>query len=583
MVSIQRLGKLTSPQMRACNEQSRNLTFREFEIQLEALEAHLNAPADDRIEKDAMTKERLEECSCACNELLLQGTLSSMLYLFRINLCKTLYLTLRKDYEGALALAHRNLSMRQVAPELTAEWIAEGLKLRGDIFRLLGNYESAVCDARDAAKLQPSVDLGSLQPLVKQADRHAGRCDLCGQFIHLESMKKHRKQSCPQRIYQCECGDRMPWSMYLEHRASECDAEKMPCEMCQRSVRRGDLETHRANHCPLREVPCANFACKWTGPQSAFEKHTSVCPFESVTCQCCLDQMHQFEMLSHSCSTIDLPKECLLCSSLFAKLLHEKKCPPTIFLSSGRRSCSHGQLICIACAHRCKGSAGEGICPLCRTSFNAITAFPVDLINGVHQVPEKQKKEQSIQQVPGPRVPNAEECYPGAVHWMSPLDIRFTHDSIKDGFRPFRLSNGQPQLEKSILDTTKELLCGQQPEELDELEVVLERSSKLIFLAGTGNRRLCMWRMLSLFHPDRWRQIRVRFVDQKDVRDFDKKMTTLCRGRWIEVRWGRFVGGKKQPDRCWRRSRKAGDLDPGVQWPDATAVLSGAHPGTTGG
>ena len=52
------------------------------------------------------------------------------------------------------------------------------------------------------------------------------------------------------------------------------------------------------------------------------------------------------------------------------------------------------------------------------------------------------------------------DCYPGSVHWMSSLDIRFIHDTLKERFRPFSETRRSPFVETSILDTMGKLLAG---------------------------------------------------------------------------------------------------------------------------
>ena len=77
------------------------------------------------------------------------------------------------------------------------------------------------------------------------------------------------------------------------------------------------------------------------------------------------------------------------------------------------------------------------------------------------------------------------DCYPGSVHWMSSLDIRFMHDTLKERFRPFSETRRSPFVETSILDTMGELLAGDRPKELDELKVVMLEKSQQIYLTAS--------------------------------------------------------------------------------------------------
>ena len=92
----------------------------------------------------------------------------------------------------------------------------------------------------------------------------------------------------------------------------------------------------------------------------------------------------------------------------------------------------------------------------------------------------------------------------GTTWFVSPLDVRFTHDSISDHFQPF-LKVGQLR-RLSILDSIKELLQPiEAPRELEIIDVVWHKG--LLYVAGTFNRRLCMhlgvhrWNVISTSVP----------------------------------------------------------------------------------
>merc|ERR1712194_847481 len=97
--------------------------------------------------------------------------------------------------------------------------------------------------------------------------------------------------------------------------------------------------------------------------------------------------------------------------------------------------------------------------------------------------------------------------------FVSPLDICFTHDSISACFKPF-LKDGKMQ-DLTVLDSVQQLMRpGEEPRELEILEVVWHKSK--LFVAGTYNRRLCMYRLLAIFAPDRYGLIKVRVADRND-------------------------------------------------------------------
>merc|ERR1712150_253312 len=94
----------------------------------------------------------------------------------------------------------------------------------------------------------------------------------------------------------------------------------------------------------------------------------------------------------------------------------------------------------------------------------------------------------------------------------------------------------------------------------DVLDVVFHEGR--LFLAGSGNRRLCLWRLLAIFQPHRWGMMKVRICDRGNPRlRWQSYFTTKCGGDWVEVRWKRYVG-KSRDD---------------VVWPEARALLESAQ------
>ena len=69
---------------------------------------------------------------------------------------------------------------------------------------------------------------------------------------------------------------------------------------------------------------------------------------------------------------------------------------------------------------------------------------------------EKQKALDDVSIVP--MLPKDQStCKYGSTHWVSPLDLRFTHDSVRIAFKPF-YKDGKQQINKGILDSLKEVL-----------------------------------------------------------------------------------------------------------------------------
>lgn len=147
------------------------------------------------------------------------------------------------------------------------------------------------------------------------------------------------------------------------------------------------------------------------------------------------------------------------------------------------------------------------------------------------------------------RSADQEDTGPGTVCWCSPLDVLFTHDTIGEFFKPFVKNRRRVKL--SILDSAQELLRSQEvPKQLEVLDVVWHKDK--LYVAGSCNRRLCMYRLLAIFAGDRFGLIKVRVLDKHTpALKFFSKCTTRCGGHVVEIRPGRFVG-KTASSVLWR-------------------------------
>lgn len=164
---------------------------------------------------------------------------------------------------------------------------------------------------------------------------------------------------------------------------------------------------------------------------------------------------------------------------------------------------------------------------------------------------------------PAPPSPSKEDMTPGTEWFISPLEIRFTHDVINSEFRPF-YKDGQYHKHQSILDSVWEMLRSQnEPPQLRKIDVVWHNDQ--IYVAGTFNRRLCMYRLLAIFHPSRFGLITVRVQEITPQMKFQRKLSTKCEGRFVEVR----QAGVKQ----WIVGQTREDL----RWPEALQLLE-SHP-----
>ena len=101
-------------------------------------------------------------------------------------------------------------------------------------------------------------------------------------------------------------------------------------------------------------------------------------------------------------------------------------------------------------------------------------ATDVMLNMGVMQAIASFTKEFLYQKSKSPHHPlPKDEMIPGTEWFMSPLQIRFTHDCISATFRPFTKANGQHCSHDSILDSVGGLLrLVDEPPELQTIDVV---------------------------------------------------------------------------------------------------------------
>lgn len=367
--------------------------------------------------------------------------------------------------------------------------------------------------------------------------------------------------------------------------------------------------------------------CGWRGPHNQRVQHEQLCPFTRVECSWCLLEMAQYLMPGHACPRIDAQEDCCyICMQPFGQLLTKSKAKvaakksqakmpvlPAIPVLGGRRSCTCPRPNqCMTCARGwlCN-ETGSKTCAFCQQPYDGVAALALHLVTNLDKKIEPgqtclgavgenrdaatthAREDASVTARPSSTIPLV-HCAPvGSLHWVSPLDLRFTHDSVKYAFRDFMDRDTKSlQKDKSILDSLEELLtshCGtvrELPRTLECLDVCWYDDSSggtsqpQLYLAGTGNRRLTMWRLLAIFRDRSFGLIKVRMVDRLHPRvKFQEKCTTRCAGRWIAIRpnvggKGRcfFVGRQREADAGWAPEAAEGK-DPGVQWPAAVKLF----------
>ena len=159
-----------------------------------------------------------------------------------------------------------------------------------------------------------------------------------------------------------------------------------------------------------------------------------------------------------------------------------------------------------------------------------------------------------------PRVPTKgpEHIRNYQTFWASPSEVHFTHDTIIDYFRDFK-KDGKLMQDLTILDSCEVLAAAPTaiPKDLERIDVVW--IDDRWYVAGTFNRRLCMFRLLMIYLPQDFPKFQVRRVPYDKVtwtlRDGRPKMSTTCKGAGVSVR--------PRPETWVGKTRSE------VHWPDA--------------
>eukprot|EP00933_Yihiella_yeosuensis_P057760 TRINITY_DN5779_c1_g2_i1.p1 TRINITY_DN5779_c1_g2~~TRINITY_DN5779_c1_g2_i1.p1 ORF type:complete len:1133 (-),score=194.20 TRINITY_DN5779_c1_g2_i1:412-3657(-) len=432
----------------------------------------------------------------------------------------------------------------------------------GHSFVQLGNYVRT--DRALSESDEPSID-------SQIANRGTSLCK-CGERVQNKKMKLHLRRDCSQRQVKCpRCNEKVQACHLDQHMAEDCCSAPVPCELCKIMVAKRSLPQHQQQHCNFRVVQCENSGCHWEDIYENYAAHIEKCSFAFETCGWCQESMQARFMASHRCPIIRRDQLCMVCHESFGDLL-QKSILPAIMLTGESRCCAHLD-VCVRCATRWLRKAeiaGQmerkpANCPACRAEYDDITMLPPHLIVQVENVPGENRNSKM-------RLPRLCDSFLGSKHWVSPLDIHFTHAQISENFKDGHSCFGWRR--PGILDTIRQLLTGAEPPELDCLDVVWYKSK--IYVAGSGNRRLCMWRLLSIFYPERWAAVRVQFrnahADPKI--HFQKALDTDCEGEFVEIRlspWQAVTKAKRFVGKL--KSGTGAGTDPGVVWPEAWSLL----------
>lgn len=237
-------------------------------------------------------------------------------------------------------------------------------------------------------------------------------CDRCAEEVPKNTMRVYRKQHCRCRDVLCDaCDVRLRQSELEEHRRVECAEIAEPCELCQLTVKRRMMARHTLSECRMRIASCPHHPCSWCDFADQLDAHRERCVFAEAACPQCLEVMPAGHMRTHACQRVDKRDECVCCSEAFS-------CPPAMLMAGGQRVCKH-ICMCMQCAGKLSS------CPLCRIPYDGTTALPIELCVGEVKPPVRLARV----------TPELCDCTVGSTHWVSPLDVHFTHDTIHEFFK----------------------------------------------------------------------------------------------------------------------------------------------------
>ncbi len=493
-------------------------------------------------------------------------------------------------------------------PQLpTSESLVANKATDGEIANLAMKLEELGVESCEKVFPQNPASAAADGQISETTKAKTSKCEFCGEELPKNSnVRKRHMKKCPKRPIFCDrdhCRMRIPADRFDIHLAEECESREVECPQCgEDTIPFWRLDDHTKTECRRRAVPCTHThsaGCTWTGAFEDRSRHLLTCPYTTTECPQCMEIFPQYQRATHKCKQVPPHEDCMVCFESW-EALASRGSMPAILLLDGRRSCvCKSYLTCIQCAEQVlSGATAENktpVCPFCRKACNLIAPVSRDLLLSGSKSSCASKK-----QLPARRPPRDDDaafeftdplCRPpvasrvGRTFWVSPLDIRFTHDSVKALFRDYYDQNEKAhRCHQGILDSLREVLrqqaAGLVPVSLECLDVcwadpqaqatsasssggpsppapgkTLPPRHPRLYLAGTGNRRLTMWRLLALYRPHQFSLIKVRIVDRADPRvKFDEKCTTQNDGRSICVRGCGKVGLSKS-ELTWKEAR----------------------------
>ena len=138
--------------------------------------------------------------------------------------------------------------------------------------------------------------LGTLEEHLKSCPYEEIKCIYCSKKFCRKNIESHREQ-CNDRPFKCpHCGHSSTYQDVTGKHAQECREYPIQCD-CNTSLKRGDLQRHKADVCPNHEVECDIDGCNAKILRKDIEKHMKS---EAVT---------HIQLLSQSLKQMKLEKQ----------------------------------------------------------------------------------------------------------------------------------------------------------------------------------------------------------------------------------------------------------------------------------
>ncbi|XP_076854005.1 TNF receptor-associated factor 6 [Brachyhypopomus gauderio] len=170
---------------------------------------------------------------------------------------------------------------------------------------LENKYECPICLLGLRSAVQTPCGHRFCNSCIKKSIRDTGqKCPVDNEVLTEDQLfpdnfAKREILSLTVRCRNFGCDEKMELR-HLEEHTMVCKFATLPCDQCQESVRKSELENHKALECLRRLVTCPDCADRVAYADKQF--HEQVCPFANIICDYCDMELVRDQLMSH-CDT----------------------------------------------------------------------------------------------------------------------------------------------------------------------------------------------------------------------------------------------------------------------------------------